>query len=44
MALMHQNSSDLGRDLPFGLWAQHHGYLNKIAGPQAVPYDWLEDG
>lgn len=43
-ALHHANIQDLGRDLPFGLWAVHNGYLPEIAGKGVEPFDWLEHG
>jgi hypothetical protein len=43
-ALHHANIQDLGRDIPFGLWAIHNGYFPEIAGKDRVPFDWIEDG
>ena len=43
-ALHHANIQDLGRDIPFGLWAVHNGYFPEIAGKDRVPFDWIEDG
>jgi len=39
--LMHENSQQLGRDLPFGLWAIHNGMLPELA-PGRQPVDWLD--
>lgn len=43
-ALHHANIQDLGRDIPFGLWAVHNGYFPEIAGKGMEPFDWIEDG
>ncbi len=40
-ALQHAAAQGLGRDIPFGLWAQHNGLFAKLA-PGQVPADWLE--
>jgi len=43
-ALHHANIQDLGRDIPFGLWAIHNGYFPELAGKGREPFDWVEDG
>jgi hypothetical protein len=40
-ALQHAAAQSLGRDIPFGLWAQHNGLFGALA-PGKVPADWLE--
>lgn len=40
-AAMHENSQQLGRELPFGLWALHNGHFSDLA-PGKVPVDWLD--
>lgn len=39
--LMHTNAQELGRNLPFGLWALHNGLFPEIASG-ARPLDWLD--
>lgn len=43
-ALHHLNISQLGRNIPFGIWAVLNGRLPELAGEGVEPFDWIEHG